>query len=132
MNLLKLVWNYLKAKPLNTGLNIFLLSLGIAVITVLLLFNNQLQEKIAANAKGIDLVVGAKGSPLQLILCSVFQIDFPTGNIKVREAEKVARHRMVKSVVPLALGDSYNGYRIVGITAQYAGLYGGELASGAW
>ncbi len=132
MNLTKLVWNYLTSKPLNTALNIFLLSLGIAVITVLLLFNNQLQEKIATNAKGIDLVVGAKGSPLQLILCSVFQIDFPTGNIKVREAEKIAHHRMVKSVVPLALGDSYNGYRIVGTTAQYAGLYGGELASGAW
>ncbi len=132
MNLIKLVWSYLKSKPLNTGLNIFLLSLGIAVITVLLLFNKQLQEKISTNAKGIDLVVGAKGSPLQLILCSVFQIDFPTGNIKVREAEKVARHRMVKSVIPLALGDSYNGNRIVGTTVQYPGLYAGRLASGAW
>jgi putative ABC transport system permease protein len=132
MNLIKLVWSYLKAKPLNTGLNIFLLALGIAVIDVLLLFNNQLQEKISANAKGIDLVVGAKGSPLQLILCSVFQIDFPTGNIKVREAEKVARHRMVKSVIPLALGDSYNGYRIVGTTSQYAALYNGTPASGDW
>src|ERR1043165_6110271 len=95
MNLLKLVWNYLKAKPLNTGLNIFLLSLGIAVITVLLLFNNQLQEKISANAKGIDLVVGAKGSPLQLILCSVFQIDFPTGNIKLDEAQKLSKNRQI-------------------------------------
>jgi putative ABC transport system permease protein len=132
MNLTKLVWSYLKAKPLNTGLNIFLLALGIAVITVLLLFNKQLQEKISANTKGIDLVVGAKGSPLQLILCSVFQIDFPTGNIRVREAEKVARHRMVKSVIPLALGDSYNGYRIVGTTSQYAALYNGLLASGEW
>ncbi len=132
MNLIRLVWSYLKAKPLNTGLNIFLLSLGIAVITVLLLFNNQLQEKISTNAKGIDLVVGAKGSPLQLILCSVFQIDFPTGNIKVREAERVARHRMVKSVIPMALGDSYNGYRIVGTTNKYAELYSAQLKSGNW
>ncbi len=132
MNLIKLVWSYLKAKPLNTVLNIFLLSLGVAVITVLLLFNNQFQEKIAANAKGVDLVVGAKGSPLQLILCSIFQIDFPTGNIKLIEAEKVARHRLVKSVVPLALGDSYGGYRIVGTNRKYPELYGGTLASGAW
>lgn len=132
MNLIKLVWSYLKAKPLNTVLNIFLLSLGVAVITVLLLFNNQFQEKIAANAKGVDLVVGAKGSPLQLILCSIFQIDFPTGNIKLIEAEKVARHRLVKSVIPLALGDSYGGYRIVGTNRKYSELYGGSLASGAW
>ena len=130
MNLLLLVWNYLKAKPLNTVLNIFLLSLGIAVITVLLLFNNQLQEKIASNAKGIDLVVGAKGSPLQLILCSIFHIDFPTGNIKLSEAERVVRHRMVKKAIPMALGDSFNGYRIVGTTSEYALLYKVELASG--
>ena len=67
MNLFLLVWSYLKAKPLNTALNIFLLALGIAVVTVLLLFNNQLQEKISANAKGIDLVVGAPLFPLPTI-----------------------------------------------------------------
>ncbi len=132
MNLISLVWNYLKAKPLNTVLNIFLLALGIAVITVLLLFNNQLQEKISSNAKGIDLVVGAKGSPLQLILCSIFHIDFPTGNIKLSEAEKIVRHRMVKKAIPLALGDSYNGYRIVGTTHDYADQYKAELAAGEW
>ena len=132
MNLISLVWNYLKAKPLNTILNVFLLALGIAVITVLLLFNNQLNEKISANAKGIDLVVGAKGSPLQLILCSIFHIDFPTGNIKLSEAEKVVRHRMVKKAIPLALGDSYKGYRIVGTNHDYPGLYKVVLASGDW
>ena len=119
MSMFSLVWNYLKAKPLNTVLNIILLALGIAMITVLLLFNNQLQVKISTNAKGIDLVVGAKGSPLQLILCNIFQIDFPTGNIKLSEAEKVVRHRMVKKAIPLALGDNYKGYRIVGTKRTY-------------
>ena len=76
MNLFSLVVSYLKAKPLNTLLNIVLLALGIAVITILLLFSNQLKEKISDNTKGIDLVVGAKGSPLQLILCNIFHIDF--------------------------------------------------------
>ena len=132
MNLVSLVWNYLRSKPLNTVLNILLLALGIAVITVLLLFNNQLNEKISSNAKGIDLVVGAKGSPLQLILCSIFHIDFPTGNIKLSEAEKVVRHRMVKKAIPLALGDSYNGYRIVGTNHDYPGIYNATLASGEW
>lgn len=132
MNLFLLVWNYLKARPLNTALNIVLLSLGIAVITVLLLFNNQLQEKITKNAKGIDLVVGAKGSPLQLILCNIFHVDFPTGNINLAEAEKIARGRLVKQAIPLALGDSYRGYRIIGTTHAYAELYNMQLASGEW
>ena len=132
MSIFSLVWNYLKAKPLNTVLNIFLLALGIAVITILLLFNNQLQEKISKNAKGIDLVVGAKGSPLQLILCNIFHIDFPTGNIKLNEAERLARHRLVKKAIPLALGDSYQNFRIIGTSQDYPTLYHAEIGDGKW
>ena len=132
MNLIILVWSYLKARPLTTVLNILLLARGIAVITVLVLFTNQLQEKITSNSKGIDLVVGAKGSPLQLILCSVFHIDFPTGNIRLSDAERITKHRLVKHAIPLALGDSYSGFRIVGTNKHYADLYLAELASGNW
>lgn len=132
MSLFSLVWNYLVAKPLNTVLNIVLLALGIAVITILLLFNNQLQENIAKNGRGIDLVVGAKGSPLQLILCNIFHVDFPTGNIKLNEAERIAKNRLVKQAIPLALGDSYQTYRIVGTNKEYADLYEMELQEGIW
>jgi putative ABC transport system permease protein len=130
MNLFILVWNYLKSRPLNTALNVVLLTLGVAVITILLLFNNQLQEKITENSRGIDLVVGAKGSPMQLILCNIFHVDFPTGNINLAEAEKIAKHRLVKKAIPLALGDSYQGFRIVGTNYDYLQLYKGELESG--
>jgi putative ABC transport system permease protein len=132
MNLFSLVWNYLKARPLNTAINIVLLSLGIAVITILLLFNTQLEKKITENARGIDLVVGAKGSPLQLILCNIFHMDFPTGNIKLVEAERISRNRLVKKAIPLALGDSYQTYRIVGTSREYADLYKAELSQGEW
>jgi putative ABC transport system permease protein len=132
MSLFTLVWNYLKARPLNTAINSVLLALGIAVITVLLLFNKQLEQKITQNARGIDLVVGAKGSPLQLILCNIFHVDFPTGNIKLFEAERIAKNRLVKKAVPLALGDSYQSYRIVGTTKDYPALYKAELAQGEW
>ncbi|MCW5911039.1 MAG: ABC transporter permease [Cyclobacteriaceae bacterium] len=132
MNLFTLIIGYLRSRPLNTLLNIVLLSLGIAMITILLLFNNQLQEKISDNSKGIDLVVGAKGSPLQLILCNVFHVDFPTGNIKLNEADRLAKHRLVKHAIPVALGDSYQNYRIVGTTHAYAELYKAELANGDW
>lgn len=125
-----LIWNYLKARPLNTAINIILLSLGIAVIAILLIVNKQLEEKISANARGVDLVVGAKGSPLQLILCSVFHVDFPTGNIKLNEAERIAKNRLVKNAIPLALGDSYQSYRIVGTSKAYADLYHAEIAQG--
>ena len=132
MNLLRLVWSYLKAKPLNTFLNAFLLSLGISVIVVILVFSHQLQEKISTNTKGIDLVVGAKGSPLQLILCNIFHIDFPTGNIKLSDAESLAKHRLIKKAIPLALGDSFQGYRLVGTTHEYVYLFNLPLQQGEW
>jgi putative ABC transport system permease protein len=132
MSVLSLVWSYLKARPLNTAINMILLSLGIAVITILLIFNKQLEEKIESNARGVDLVVGAKGSPLQLILCSVFHIDFPTGNINLAEAEKLSKNRLIKNAIPLALGDSYQSYRIVGTNRAYADLYKGAVSEGDW
>lgn len=131
MNLWILIWNYLRSKPLNTALNILLLSLGIAVMSILILFSRQFHEQVESNSRGIDLVVGAKGSPMQLILCNIFHIDFPTGNINLQEAETIARHRLVKRAVPLALGDSYEGFRIVGTTHAYLELYNAKVARGS-
>lgn len=130
MNLVKLSWKYLTFRPLSTGLNILLLALGLAIMTVLLLIQDQFEKKVTKDAAGIDLVVGAKGSPLQLILSSVYHIDFPTGNIPMEEAEKLAKNRLVKGVIPLALGDNYNGFRIVGTNYDYVKSYQAEVTQG--
>jgi len=132
MNIFFLAISYLRSKPLNAILNLLLLSLGIGVITILLLLRNQLEEKITDNVKGIDLVVGAKGSPMQIILCNIFHIDFPTGNINLREADKIAANRLVKQAIPLALGDSYSGFRIIGTNHAYVQLYDAVLSEGEW
>lgn len=133
MNLLKISWKYLTFRPLSTGLNVFLLAMGLAIITVLLLVQDQFEKKMNQDAAGIDLVVGAKGSPLQLILSSVYHIDFPTGNIKMEEAQRLSKNRLVKKVIPLALGDNYQGFRIIGTNHDYLELYGVEFSEGkAW
>jgi putative ABC transport system permease protein len=133
MNMLKLSWKYLIAKPLNTGLNILLLALGLAIITVLILIQDQFEQKMTRDAEGIDLVVGAKGSPLQLILSSVYHIDFPTGNIDMNEAMALSRNRLVKNIIPLGMGDNYQGYRIVGTNYDYLELYNAQMKEGvAW
>ncbi|MBW3469985.1 ABC transporter permease [Arthrospiribacter ruber] len=130
MNMLKLSWKYLISKPLNTGLNILLLALGLAIITVLILIQDQFENKMTKDAQGIDLVVGAKGSPLQLILSSVYHIDFPTGNIEMDDAAPLLRNRLIKNVIPLGLGDNYQGYRIVGTNYDYLDLYEAGLQEG--
>lgn len=133
MNLVQLSAKSLSHKPAATAVSLLLLSLGVAIISLLLLLNNQLEDKFQRNISGIDMVVGAKGSPLQLILSAVFQIDYPTGNISFREAQKLKRNRMVEMAIPLAYGDSYQGFRIVGTEEEYLKLYEARFAAGkAW
>ncbi len=130
MNLFKLSVSYLKQRPLATLLNVLILALGMATIVVLLLVSDQVEQNLTRNAQGIDLVVGAKGSPLQLILSAVYHIDAPTGNIPLEEAEAVMENPAVAEAIPLALGDSHRGFRIVGTTPAYAEHYGGEVERG--
>lgn len=130
MNLASLTWAYLRARPLNAALNVLLLALGVAVITVLLLMGAQLEERLSRDAQRINLVVGAKGSPLQLVLATVFHVDVPPGNIKLSEAASVASNKLVKRTIPLALGDSLRGFRIAGTSADFLSLYDARIESG--
>jgi putative ABC transport system permease protein len=86
MNILNLSWKNILAKPLNSFMSVLLFALSIGLITFLTLFNHQLKKGLDNNLAGIDLVIGAKGSPLQLILNSMYHIDAPTGNIPIGEA----------------------------------------------
>lgn len=130
MNLVSLSWSYIRAQRLATALNLLLLALGIATIAILLLFSHQLEDRLRRDGKGIDLVVGAKGSPIQLILSSVYHVDVPTGNIPLPDAERLMQNPAVKKAIPLALGDSHYGFRIVGSTPDYVAHYGAEPAQG--
>ncbi len=115
----KIAWKNTWFKPLNTFLSIVLLTASVSIISILILLQNQFEEKFSASMDNIDLVLGAKGSPLQLILSSVYQIDAPPGNILYTEAEAWMNKPMVESAVPLAYGDNYLGYKIVGTTDNY-------------
>jgi putative ABC transport system permease protein len=132
MNLLTLSWKNLTNKPLPMVLNVVLFALGVGLISLLLLLNQQLQDKFDKNLAGIDLVISAKGSPLQLILSSMYHIDAPTGNISVGEARAFLRpgHPFIESATPLSLGDSYKGYRIVGTDATFPALYEAVIREG--
>lgn len=132
MNLLQLSWKNLSDKPLSMLLNIVLFALGTGLISLLLLLNTQLQEKFDKNLAGIDLIIGAKGSPLQLILSSMYHVDAPTGNISIGDAKAFLRpgHPFIETAVPLSLGDSYRGYRIVGTTLDFPALYNADSLEG--
>lgn len=130
MSFFGLSFAYLKDRGLNTALNIALLALAVATLVILLLFARQLETRFDRDAQGIDLVVGAKGSPLQLILSSIYQADVPTGNIPLSSVETLRREPTVAAVIPLAQGDNFRGFRIVGTEHAYPQHYGAALAEG--
>ncbi len=132
MNLVKLSWRNLTSKPLAMLLSLLLFALGVGLISLLFLLNHQLEEKFQKNLAGIDLVIGAKGSPLQLILNSMYHVDAPTGNITIGEAKAFLRdgHPLIKMAVPISVGDSYKSFRIVGTNHKITELYGAKVAEG--
>jgi len=130
MNILQIAWKNIRQNPATSILGILLTAFGTGILCVLLLTSHQIEEQLDNNSRGIDLVVGAKGSPIQLILSSIYHMDNPTGNISLAEANKLAANPMVKLAVPLSLGDNYRGHRIVGTDSTFLQLYGLELAEG--
>ena len=130
MTWLRLAVANLGLSPLTSAVNVLLMALGTASIVLLLLAGSQLSETMSRDARGIDLVLGSTGSPVQLVLSAVYHADVPPGNIRLEEAERWADDPRVGTAIPLSLGDSYRGYRIVGTTAEYAALYGAGLATG--
>lgn len=129
--MIRLAWRYLWSSPLTTALNLLLLTLGLAAVTFVLRASAQVEAGLKRDLAGIDLVVGAKGSPMQIMLAGVFHLDAPTGNIPLATLALLKQQPLVAQVVPLSLGDSVRGYRIAGTTPDYVDLYGARLAQGA-
>ena len=130
MNIFKLSIKNIISKPLSSLLSLTLLVFGIGIISLLLQLNSLIKTQMDNNLKGIDMVVGAKGSPLQLILSAVYHIDSPTGNISVEDAKKIKNNRMVGSSIDLLYGDNYKGYRIVGTDDEFLDLYDAKIKDG--
>lgn len=129
--MIRLAWRYLWSSPLTTALNLLLLTLGLAAVTFVLRASAQVEAGLKRDLAGIDLVVGAKGSPMQIMLAGVFHLDAPTGNIPLKTLDLLRAQPLVAQAVPLSLGDSFQGYRIAGTSHDYLDLYAAELAQGA-
>ncbi|MFK6999659.1 ABC transporter permease [Flavobacterium oreochromis] len=126
----KLAWRNIWFKPLNTFLSIILLASSVGIITLLILLQKQFEDQFSSNADGVDLVLGAQGSPLQLVLSSVYQVDAPTGNVNYDSAKVWMRHPFVEKAIPLAFGDNYDGYKILGTTVDYLNKFDAKIIDG--
>ena len=111
MNLLVLAWKNILGKPLANLLTLVLFALGVGLISLLFLLDHQIQQNFEKNLAKVDLVVGAKGSPLQMILSSMYHIDAPTGNVSLQSVKPFLnpKHPLIASVVSPA---TWGGMRL--------------------
>ena len=127
---LLLIRRFLADRPWQFALAVTLCALGMAGAISIVWLQSVLEQHARRQAAGIDIVVGAKGSALQNVLAAVYYLDVPNGNITLKDVDALRANPQVAKAIPIGIGDSVAGARIVGTTDEFIPFYGGTLASG--
>ncbi|HRI00112.1 MAG TPA: ABC transporter permease [Saprospiraceae bacterium] len=132
MNAMSLAWKNIKFRPLKSWFSVLLVALSVGLLLIVQSINSQLDDHFSKNLNKTDLILSAKGSPLQSVLCNLYHADVPTGNIEVTKAKAFLKssHPLIEHCLPISLGDQFLSYRIVGTTDQYLDWYKLKLQQG--
>ncbi|MDR2144611.1 MAG: FtsX-like permease family protein [Treponema sp.] len=120
--LVTLALRYITKRPLQYLMTIMVVAISISLTAAVLLISASLRKGIVYASMPFDMIVGAKGSPVQLIFNTIFLQDVPIGNIDHSLYEQFQRDERVARVIPLAFGDNYRGYKIIGSTSDVFSL----------
>lgn len=119
MTLLGMALRSLRARRTVALLTVLGLALAVALPSVVLIVREQAEAALLQEGEGVDLVVGGKGSGLQLVLSVVHHLDQPTGNMPYALYETLREDARISHTVPFALGDNVMGFRIVGTRPSF-------------
>jgi putative ABC transport system permease protein len=119
MSDLKLAGIYIRSRLMITILTVISVALGLGLAVIVLLMSSQAQTMLGSETANWDLVIGAKGSPLQLVLNALYYLDAPTGNINKALWAKLKNDPQVDRVIPLNMGDSYLDAHIIGTVPEF-------------
>ena len=100
MNDINFIYYSLKSRFFNSSLSVLLTAFGVTIAILILQFEKHLESRLLNDGKGIDIVVSAKGSPLQIVLSSVYHIDIPTGNIPYSTINTFSSNPFIKKLFP--------------------------------
>jgi putative ABC transport system permease protein len=121
--ILHLTWRSVLNRRLTVALTVVSVALSVALLLGVERLRTNARDSFANTIAGTDLVIGARSGPVQLLLYSVFRIGNPTNNVSWKSLQEVAAHPQVAWVVPLSLGDSHRGYRVLGTERGYFERY---------
>src|SRR6266478_3235121 len=121
MNLLTIAWKSIRQRWLASSLTALSIALGVALMVAVLVINGVVTRMFNQNATGYQLILGAKGSPMQLVLNTIYFLDKPIENVAYLDYMKLKKLGWVEHAIPFALGDTTadGRYRIVGTFPEY-------------
>lgn len=112
--ILNLIYRSLRQHALTTWVTVAGIALASGLICTVWVVRSQSRAVFAATNSGFDAVLGARSAKLQLVLNAIFHLEASPGNITAGDYEMIRRHPAVKTAIPIAVGDNYRGWRIVG------------------
>lgn len=119
MYLLRLALASLGNRRFTAWLTVFAIALSVCLLLAVERVRTEARASFANTISGTDLIVGARSGSVNLLLYSVFRIGNATNNIRWDSFEHLAQHRQVKWAIPISLGDSHRGYRVMGTSPAY-------------
>jgi putative ABC transport system permease protein len=106
-------------RKVTTGLTVFTIALSMVLLLGIERIRNGTKKSFENTVSQVDLIIGARSGSINLLLFSVFRIGDATNNVSFESYKKFSNHRDVKWSIPISLGDSHKGYRVVGTNQNY-------------
>ena len=119
MTLYSIVVKNMRQRTLASVLTIVSIALGVALVTGILMVRGEAEDNFHKSSTGWDVIVGPKGSPLQLVLSAVFHVQQAGGKIKYSLYEEIVRDKRVRFAVPFCTGDTFQQFRIVATNTDF-------------
>lgn len=116
---LKLAFKSLLNRRVTVAMTVLTLAISLTLLLTVQHIKEQAKESFSSSVSGVDLIVGARSGQLNLLLYSVFRVGNPTNNISWDTYEHITQHPRIAWSVPISLGDSHRGYRVIGTTSDY-------------
>jgi putative ABC transport system permease protein len=119
MTIFAVALTFLRGRLVTSALTACSVALGVALVLATALLTRGIKDGFIQGTTDFNLIVGAKGSPTQLVLNVIFRIDVPPPNISYTTFEQIHDDARVDVAVPMMLGDAYDGFRYVATTSEY-------------
>ena len=119
MNIFKLLLRFIQQRTLPNILTVLAVAVGVALTATILTLRTETERSFSQKDTGFEIIVGAKGSPLQLVLNTMYHVGAPVGNFPLADCERIQADKRIKSSLPMVFGDNVGGYKVIGTTGDF-------------